>query len=340
MNQITQQQLSAWLDRLASQGRLVAPRDIAGTLLYRLVNSSNEIAWGFTRPAQSAKEFLFPPTDRLMCIEKRGQQVYLRETLPEEKLVLFGVRPCDARGFQTLDALFIQTPPVDVYYARRRENTILVGLVCKEEGPSCFCRRLGGAPDDPSGMDVMLTEQNGGYLVTVLTEKGQQLIKETGLHLDDRRPSLPPAPQGIQETVKRLQALSWPAVFADSFWWQVSERCLSCRVCAYVCPTCRCFDVRDEAVICQADSPHGGEEYERLRCWDSCTGLAYRRTAGGHNPRTDKSVRLRNRFFCKFYYYPEQYNPLACTGCGRCVDACPVNIDITEVLDYVEAAEG
>ncbi|MFU8773626.1 MAG: 4Fe-4S binding protein [Anaerolineales bacterium] len=23
---------------------------------------------------------------------------------------------------------------------------------------------------------------------------------------------------------------------------------------------------------------------------------------------------------------------MACTGCGRCIDACPVNIDITEIL--------
>ncbi len=108
----------------------------------------------------------------------------------------------------------------------------------------------------------------------------------------------------------------------------MSERCLSCRICAYVCPTCRCFAVRDEAL------PTPGQ-FERIRCWDSCAGENYRRIAGGHKPRAAKGERLRNRFLCKFYYYPEQYGldgTVACTGCGRCVDACPVNIDITEVL--------
>jgi Fe-S oxidoreductase len=86
--------------------------------------------------------------------------------------------------------------------------------------------------------------------------------------------------------------------------------------------------VRDEAL------PAAGQ-YERIRCWDSCAGENYRRIAGGHRPRAEKGERLRNRFECKFYYYPEQYGlseTVACTGCGRCVDACPVNIDITEVL--------
>ena len=38
-----------------------------------------------------------------------------------------------------------------------------------------------------------------------------------------------------------------PARFEDPCWEQLGERCLSCRLCAYVCPTCRCFDLRDEA---------------------------------------------------------------------------------------------
>jgi L-lactate utilization protein LutB len=76
---------------------------------------------------------------------------------------------------------------------------------------------------------------------------------------------------------------------------------------------------------------------ERIRCWDTCTSEAYRQIAGGHNPRATKGQRLRNRFLCKFYYYPQQYGPMACTGCGRCVELCPVNIDITEVIQHMAA---
>jgi ferredoxin len=92
--------------------------------------------------------------------------------------------------------------------------------------------------------------------------------------------------------------------------------------------------VRDEAL----PSSNGARAYERIRCWDSCMRDTYRQIAGGHNPRQAKADRLRNRVFCKFHYYPQQYGVTACTGCGRCIDACPVNIDMTEILTHLAEA--
>ena len=164
MNIITQPQLVNWLDSMAKERPLIAPRHVAGVLLYRPVESSNEIAWGSSRPLMSVKDVLFPPTERLLNIEKVGQEVRLTQTFPEENAVIFGVRPCDARGMQVLDALFLDSEPVDPYYARRRENTALIGMACREMGPSCFCTSMGGAPDDTRGVDIFLTELAGGFL--------------------------------------------------------------------------------------------------------------------------------------------------------------------------------
>jgi sulfhydrogenase subunit beta (sulfur reductase) len=324
MNIITQAQLVGWLDSISQERPLIAPRKVAGVLLYHMVKNSDEIAWGFTRPEMSVKDAFFPPTESLLTIEKVGQQVELTETLPEGKPVIFGVRPCDARGMQVLDALFIDTEPADPYYARRRENATLIGLACQEMGPSCFCTSVGGAPDDPTGLDILLTQVADGYALQVLTEKGEALLE--GLSLPEFYSQLPQPRRN--EPLGIVEKEAWPAHFNDEYWERMSERCLSCRICAYVCPTCRCFAVRDEALLAPG-------QFERLRCWDSCAGENYRRIAGGHRPRAEKGERLRNRFLCKFYYYPEQYGlnqTVACTGCGRCVDACPVNVDITEVL--------
>jgi ferredoxin len=324
MNILTRAQLLGWLDSLAQERPLIAPKDVSGVILYRPVECSDEIAWGSTRPVMSIKEVFFPSTERLLTIEKIGQQINMIETLPEGEPVVFGVRPCDARGMQVLDALFIDTSPIDPYYARRRENSTLIGLACQEMGPSCFCTSVGGAPDDTSGMDIMLTEVSGGFAVQVLTKKGEALLQ--GLSLAEFQGELKSPSLG--EPFAQVKRDTWTARFNDEYWECMSERCLSCRICAYVCPTCRCFSVRDEAL------PAPGQ-FERIRCWDSCAGENYRRIAGGHRPRAEKGERLRNRFMCKFYYYPEQYGldkTVACTGCGRCVDACPVNVDITEVL--------
>ena len=336
MKAISREGLSAWLNRLAAEQTLIAPREVEGVLLYRPVRSADEITHltpERLRPVLSIKQALFPATERLMTIDidqaepGAEAQVTLRETLPEAKQVIFAVRPCDARGLRVLDGLFLQDGMADPYYAQRRRLTTLIGLACPEMGPTCFCKSVGGAPDDPVDVDVMLYEVNQGYAVQTVTDKGKEIL--SGVRLDDVEGEIPRS--AINEPLAVPDSLAWPPHFNDDYWNRLGERCLSCRICAYVCPTCRCFDVRDEA------GPPGDSKvsYQRLRCWDSCTGPNYRRIAGGHNPRPDPGSRLRNRFFCKFHYYPEQYGPVACTGCGRCIDSCPVNIDITEVLAYL-----
>jgi len=324
MNILTRAQLIQWLNGLAQKQTLIAPKNVEGVLLYRPINQSTEIAWGFTRPLMSIKDVFLPPTERLLVIDKVGQQVKITETLPESTKVVFGVRPCDARGVQMLDALFLDTDPVDPYYAQRRQNTTLIGLACNEMGANCFCTSLGGAPNDSAGMDIILTELKEGFILQVLTQKGEELSR--GLTLPDYSGELPES--RLTQSFTLIEKKDWPAHFRDSNWERMSESCLSCRICAYVCPTCRCFAVRDEALTAPG-------KFERIRCWDSCAGENYRRVAGGHKPRSMKSERLRNRMMCKFFYYPEQVHldhGAACTGCGRCIEACPVNIDITEVL--------
>ena len=325
MKHISKPDLVACLDQMAQSSCLIAPRSVDGVLLYRPVQQAGEIVWEYIRPVLSIREYFFPQTEHMLRIEKIGNEIRLTETLPEQKLVIFGVRPCDARGLLALDALFLESPPVDTYYARRRENTTLIGLACEYPGSTCFCTRMGGALDDPRGMDVMIYPQDEEYGIRAVTAKGQALLITWGI-------DTPIEPVSAQEAEAKIPAIDkWPPHFMDNFWQQFSERCLSCRACSYVCPTCRCFDVRDEVVRTE----DGSQIYERLRCWDACTGEPYRRVAGGHNPRSEKGMRLRNRFYCKFYYYPQQYGPIACTGCGRCVESCPVNVDITEVLDFM-----
>jgi ferredoxin len=329
MKLITRDVLNDWLDRLAGETTLIAPRSVDGIVLYRPVTASGEITFDYTRPKLSPKEAVLPPTEHILSIEKRGQDVTLSETAPERNQVIFGLRPCDAHGIAVLDAVFIEKEPVDLSYARRREATMLIGLSCPQLWESCFCTSMGGGPDDASHVDVLLTAVENGYAVNAVTEKGKALV--AGLELKEVTGDIPPVTTGGTEG--GLPAERWPEHFTDRYWDLLAERCIGCRVCAYVCPTCRCFDVRDEVVERRTNY----SRYDRLRCWDSCTGANYRVTAGGHNPRATKGQRLRNRYFCKFYYVPQDYGPTGCVGCGRCIEACPVNIDIMEVLHDVSS---
>jgi len=325
MKVTTRDDVTAWLDGLSERFTLIAPRAVEEQVLYRPVAGSSEIAFDFSRTDLPVKEYFLPATHVLLSIERGEEGVSVEEPSLDGEQVVFGLRPCDARALRVLDALFLEEEPVDPYYAERRERTALIGLACREMGEECFCTSLGLAPDDASDVDLMLTELADGYAVQVVTEKGERILGDLTL---EEVEGTPPKP-AVREKTPILEPEAWPQHFEHVYWVRVADRCLSCRLCTYVCPTCRCFDVRDY------ETPNG--DIERLRAWDSCMAEGYRRIAGGHNPRPTKAQRLRNRFYCKFCYYPRDFGPVACVGCGRCISQCPVNVDVVEVLEGVAA---
>ena len=176
MKVLSHDALTEWLDQLANEGTLVAPRTVDGIVFYRPVANSDEITFDYTRPKMSAKEAVFPAMEPIVTIEKHGQEVNLSEPTLEKEQVVFGLRPCDAHGFAVLDGVFLEKEPKDWSYARRREVTTLIGLACPQMWEGCFCTSMGSAPDDPSHLDVLLTQVDGGYAVQAVTDNGAVLV--------------------------------------------------------------------------------------------------------------------------------------------------------------------
>lgn len=333
MKIVNRDDLATWLDGLAARYTIIAPRLVEDELLYRPVTSSDEVVFQFERTTLSPKTFFLPDTQVILEVEKRDKEVALYEPAMEREQVIFAVRPCDALSLRALDALLLDRPPPDAYYAERRAGTTLVGLACPQLWDDCFCTSLGSGPDDASAVDLMLYEADIGYWVLEVTEKGKALL--AGLEGEETEQGAP-ACDASGERVPVLDPEKWGERFDDVYWRRLAARCLSCHACTYVCPTCRCFDVRDETIAADAGHAH----IQRLRAWDSCLAPAYRRIAGGHNPRPAKAQRLRNRYYCKFCYSPLDFGAVACVGCGRCIAVCPVGIDIAEMLADVASLSG
>jgi len=115
------------------------------------------------------------------------------------------------------------------------------------------------------------------------------------------------------------------------FWDDIAFACINCGTCTYVCPTCWCFDIQDEAKQKQSS---------RFRNWDTCMSPLFTRHATGHNPRGAKVQRVRQRFMHKLKYFLDKYDQgIMCVGCGRCVKSCPVNIDIRQVAHTMNTFE-
>ena len=75
-----------------------------------------------------------------------------------------------------------------------------------------------------------------------------------------------------------------------------------------------------------------GDDGVRIRNWDSCMFPLFTKETSGHNPRSSQKERWRQRVMHKFRYYVDNFDAIACVGCGRCVMACPVNLDIRKIV--------
>jgi ferredoxin len=117
--------------------------------------------------------------------------------------------------------------------------------------------------------------------------------------------------------------------FEHPIWDRVAERCLSCSVCSYVCPSCSCFDMNHDA-----NAWRGGQ----WRSWDACTFALFTRHASGHNPRATRAQRYRQRVLHKFAFASDDQRAFRCVGCGRCLALCPAGLDILESVEVAVSA--
>jgi sulfhydrogenase subunit beta (sulfur reductase) len=301
-----------------------------------------------TRPL---KELFFPEDESLLSFDSSGTQVAsidMSGVLAGDGIsprVALGVRPCDARALVILDNVFASEDYRDPYYTLRREQTTIITFTCPLPGVACFCTSTGGGPYDETGSDVMFMEVADSYLVKAVSEKGMGLLQEVFplseegppehlciLHEADdediwtamgtRAAGELPVDAGVPVEAA-MAILGQVDAFGDSAWEEVYKKCLGCGVCTYLCPTCHCFDIGDEVT---------GASGQRIRNWDSCMFPLFTLHASGHNPRPSRKERFRQRVMHKFNYFVENNDCMACVGCGRCVENCPVNLDIRQVL--------
>ncbi len=319
---ISRADLTRWLESLLRERIVIAPVRVRGQTMFQPISSVNDIAFDFDNTTLSPKGWFFPPTETILTVERTDGRVNLLPATAGRDAVIFGLRPCDAKGIALIDKPFLQEP-ADALYRERRSRTILIGLACRRTQAECFCTSMGTGPNDSSHVDILLTEVKNGYVVQAVTERGKELVPQG---LVGRKGALPRPPKlqtvptsGLTSATRRF--------FNDVYWERLADRCLHCNICAYVCPTCYCFDIRDY--------PDKGK-VERVRSWESCQSPGFSLTAGGYDPRTRKGEKLRQRFAHKFLLFPEQFQEVACVGCGRCVRSCPVNIDIREIINELQ----
>jgi ferredoxin len=276
------------------------------------------------------KELLFPRSEKLYEYDRKTGET--AGSITEEKIVIAGIRPCDVRSIGKLDKVFLGDEYRDVYYQARRENLTMIAYGCAQPLDTCFCDSTGGVPNEAPEADLMMNEDGDSYVLTANSPKGEQLLAlfPELLTEDDEAFAAPSVSCSLKMAGADDLHEKLIARFDDPLWTELSDACLGCGCCSYICPTCYCFDVGRE---------NRGRMGTAFRCWDSCMFSDYSRMAGGHNPRPTKKERLRNRYLHKLAYFPERYGESLCVGCGRCIDKCPAHLDITNAPDKALGGE-
>jgi ferredoxin len=121
----------------------------------------------------------------------------------------------------------------------------------------------------------------------------------------------------------RAQEYDGLKLSSQDLWKDTAKTCVGCGACTNICPTCYCLILNDESE---------SEEFYKVRSYDSCQWHGYARVAAGASPRPFIHERFRNRYLCKFLFMKSNFGRLGCTGCGRCTDACPGEIEFRAVV--------
>ena len=290
---------------------------------------------------RSPKDFFFPQTENLMGFRTQGKTIEVIDTREDTgKFVIFGVRACDVRSFDILDRVFL-SEPVDSYYASKRQSGVIISMACTKPSETCFCKTFGIDPAAPQG-DISAWKTDSDIFFKSNTDKGEALLESLGGLLEEADSAEVDAQkEKISRIMDKLPLKDLTTegfgggktseLFDSPKWAELSESCLGCGTCTFVCPTCQCYDIKDF---------NTGNSVIRFRCWDSCMYSDFTKMAHGNN-RNSQTERFRQRFMHKLVYYPENNEGIfSCVGCGRCLAKCPISMNIVKVMKEIGGNKG
>ncbi|MDW8105820.1 MAG: 4Fe-4S dicluster domain-containing protein [Armatimonadota bacterium] len=312
--------------------------------VYRLRRSNHRAFFEYVVSPHSWKRYLYPPRQRLWRAVRDGNGGFDIEQEQEAppRYAFVGVRACELAAIRILDRVFLSEHYCDEYYARRREETLLVAVNCTHPAGNCFCTSVGTGPRVQEGHDLVLTEVLQGsehfFLVEVGSARGAAVLEDV-----DVQPAAEEQQQRAQQAVERASQRVTKRLDTEGLkellyrhldsphWEEVAKRCLTCSNCTMVCPTCFCHTIEDVTNL-------QGTVAERWRQWDSCFHVDFSYIHGSP-VRVSESSRYRQWITHKLASWQDQFGVLGCVGCGRCITWCPVGIDITEEVRALRQGE-
>ncbi|HJW65471.1 MAG TPA: 4Fe-4S dicluster domain-containing protein [Candidatus Bathyarchaeia archaeon] len=270
------------------------------------------------------KKYFFPQRETLFTYNI-ASGLSTKNPAEIRRTVIIGVHPYDIIALLHMDEIFRETKS-DPYYFEKRNSSIIIGVNIQKMSKWCFAPVMGAGTTE-YGYDIMLTDLGNRYAVSMGSEKGEELFSQYAKNVTDalardvqlvgqkKREIMHMPQQKFEFPTELIPELLRKNYEESSFWEKHSETCLACGSCVLVCPTCYCFDVKDNPDLTL-------ESGERVRTWDGCLLEDFAKIASGENFRPTRPTRYRHRYFKKGKYLYDRFGFISCVGCGRCSSNC------------------
>jgi ferredoxin len=309
---------------LIKQNKLLAPVVKHDFQDYEIIGEHNlhQIIYNHPKPTTPLKTFFLPIKQNVTI------------PLQEERVIIMGVPACDLQALGILDEMYLDPDYPDLYYASRRRTTLLIGTDCHQILPHCHCVSYGLKPYPQLHHDILLTRLNSKVILEAASKAGEAFLQEIGQWAEGYE-----IVESDQEKIREIRAdieqrlavlhadlpgykMSGDLIedAAEEVWQEHAFTCVSCGACATICPTCTCFLLIDRP------------DFEKIRQMDACQYPGFTRVAGGEDHLINLAERFKHRYMCKYVWKPKKFHSPACTGCGRCIEACIGKINKNEIL--------
>lgn len=299
--------------------------------VFDTLETADELRLDYDVTILPPKKYFLPQYETLMEFTT-SEPFENKKPTQSKKTIIVGVHPYDIIAIQQADAYYLDDE-ISEEYLQKRKNALILGSDVLTVGEKSFFGAM-GTGEVTDGYDLYLTDLGDRVVIDIGTKAGEQLlshaehVKEASKKDMQRVQKIRQAAiQGAQRDLK-LPPNKWYDLLEknreSSVWKEESDQCLACGTCTMVCPTCFCYDVRDEVDI---DMQHG----KRLRTWDGCLLREFTAVGSGEIFREDILDRYRHRYYRKAQYLPNRLGFVACVGCGRCSSQC-----IPDIADPVK----
>ncbi|MBN1280883.1 MAG: 4Fe-4S dicluster domain-containing protein [Candidatus Thermoplasmatota archaeon] len=321
---ITKKELHCFVDALIADGTydVVGVKAKGKRFVYGPLDHAEDLRLDHDVTILPPKKYFLPPLESMMQYDLK-KPFEVQATFDNKQRIIIGMHPYDIIALQQTDVVYLDEQQDD-FYKKRRDNTIIIGSDIDAVSERSFAGSMNTHVAD-TGFDVLISNIGTQYLLTIGSEKGKQLVETYAKTKEATAADLKKLQQKRNTLLEKykqkvnITTKDWPGVLVANYqhaiWEEHADTCLECSSCTMVCPTCFCYDVRDQVSLNLKDG-------QRVRTWDGCLLRDFTRVGSGEVFREEVKERYRHRFYRKGNYLPARYGFVACVGCGRCGIAC------------------